>query len=74
MRSIWNRQPTPSPVAVGQFTGNEEDGYSFFRDGAYYAPNSLKGPSPGVPALALDFGFGQALVLEFGGFHAVGPE
>lgn len=74
MRSIWNRKPTPSPIAVGEFVGNEEDGYQLYRNGAYYAaPNSLLGPAPGVAALSLDFGFGQSVVLEFGGFRSAPP-
>lgn len=74
MKSIWNKRPTPSPVSIGQFAGNSEDGFSIFRNGAYYAsPNSLVPPAVGVPALSLDFGFGQSLTLDFGGFYSVAP-
>lgn len=74
MRGPWNRQPTPSPVSMGVWTGNEDDGYQVFRNGAYYTqPNSLLGPTPGMATLSLDFGFGQSLSLDFGGFHAAQP-
>lgn len=75
MRSIWNRNPVPSPVAIGQFAGNPDDGYSFYRDGQYYdQPNTVVAPATGAPVLALDFGSGQHLCLDFGGFYAKAPE
>lgn len=74
MRNIWPKNPTPSPVAIGQFAGNSEDGFSFFRDGQFYdAPNTLVAPATGTPVLALDFGSGQHLCLDFGGFYAQAP-
>jgi hypothetical protein len=74
MKSIWNKRPTPSPISVGQFSGNSEDGYQMFRNGGYYASqNSLVAPALGVPALSLEFGFGQSLTLDFGGFYAAAP-
>ena len=65
----WTRKPTPSPVSVGVWTGDK-----IFKNGAYYEqPDSILGPNPGVPSLSLNFGFGQSLNLDFGGFHAVSP-
>jgi hypothetical protein len=75
MRSPWKRTATPSPISVGQFSGNAEDGWSLFQFGAYYQqPNSLAPPAVGTPVLSLDFGFGSGrLTLDFGGFHALAP-
>lgn len=75
MRKPWTRSATPSPLAVGQFSGNSEDGFSLYQFGAYYQrPNSLAPPSTGASVLSLDFGFGQgSLALDFGGFHSVPP-
>ena len=76
MRSLWNRRPTQSPITVGQFV--EDPGtpgeFQLYQNGAYYSkPNSLQAPAVGIPALSLDFGFGQQVTLDFGGFMAA-PE
>jgi hypothetical protein len=74
MRSPWKRGATPSPISVGQFSGNSEDGWALFQQGAYYQqPNSLVPPSVGSSVLTLDFGFGGRLSLDFGGFHSLAP-
>lgn len=70
MKNPWRRQPTPSPVSVGVWTDEQK----IYKNGAYYSqPDSILGPTPGAPSLSLDFGFGQSLNLDFGGFHAVAP-
>ena len=67
MRNPWIRKQTPSPISVGVW---DED--RIWKNNAYYdQPDSVIGPTPGVPSLSLDFGFGQSLNLEFGGFHVV---
>lgn len=71
MRNNWRQQATPSPVSMGVWTKDDNDQYAIFRNGAYYrSPNSLLVPSPGAAMLSLDFGFGQSLSLDFGGFYA----
>lgn len=75
MRKAFLQTATPSPITVGRFSGNSEDGWSLFQFGAYYAnPNSAVPPSVGTSVLSLNFGFGQGQVsLDFGGFHSLGP-
>jgi hypothetical protein len=74
VRKPWTQNATPSPISVGRFSGNAEDGWSLFQHGAYYsAPNSLVSPARGTSVLSLEFGSGQRLSLDFGGFHSLGP-